>query len=133
MDGQYAFYGRHLTLEMVGCRVDLDDSNLLRRDMTYAIENIGATILGMLEHKFNPQGVTQLFLLSESHASLHTYPEFRSCFLDIFTCGITINVHPFADILRNLWGPDSIRVNYAERFSPVPVLQPDEFSGVQLN
>jgi S-adenosylmethionine decarboxylase len=119
MTEKFDFYGRHLTVDMVRCGVDLDDANLVKQHMTGAIERIGATILGVLEHKFEPQGLTQVFLLSESHASVHTYPEFRSCFVDIFTCGSTIDVMPFAEILRQAWRPEGIKTTYSERFSPV--------------
>jgi len=50
----------------------------------------GATILSAQKHQFDPQGVTLTYALSESHASIHTYPEHGSFFLDIFTCGLAI-------------------------------------------
>ena len=32
-------------------------------------------ILNKIEHKFEPQGSTILYMLSESHISIHTFPE----------------------------------------------------------
>lgn len=37
--------------------------------------------------KFEPQGVTLLYLLSESHVSIHTWPESNACALDFYHCG----------------------------------------------
>jgi S-adenosylmethionine decarboxylase len=44
------------------------------------------TILNRVEHQFQPQGLTMLYLLSESHISIHTFPERDYFALDIYTC-----------------------------------------------
>jgi len=43
-------------------------------------------ILQKTEHQFHPQGCTILYLLSESHISIHTFPEKNYMALDIYTC-----------------------------------------------
>jgi S-adenosylmethionine decarboxylase len=43
-------------------------------------------ILGETEQVFYPQGFTVLFLLSESHISIHTFPEKNYLAFDIYTC-----------------------------------------------
>lgn len=47
----------------------------------------GANILETISYKFEPQGVTALCLLSESHISIHTWPEEGCASVDVFTCG----------------------------------------------
>ena len=49
----------------------------------------GATLCEVMSHRFAPQGVTVLAMLAESHASVHTYPELGTVFVDVFTCGET--------------------------------------------
>jgi len=44
------------------------------------------TILGKLNHQFCPQGSSVLYMLSESHISIHTFPEKQYLALDIYTC-----------------------------------------------
>ena len=51
------------------------------------IKASGATILDSKVHMFENGGMTAIVLLSESHCSIHTYPEHRSMFVDLFTCG----------------------------------------------
>jgi S-adenosylmethionine decarboxylase len=73
---------------MEGIDADLlNDEALLRDILTSALDQAGATVLDVTSKRFEPQGVTVLALLSESHASLHTYPEIGSVFVDVFTCG----------------------------------------------
>lgn len=44
------------------------------------------TILQKSQHIFEPQGFTTLYLLSESHISIHTFPENNYAAIDIYTC-----------------------------------------------
>ncbi|MFC4945570.1 adenosylmethionine decarboxylase [Pseudonocardia sp. GCM10023141] len=83
-----SFAGQHVLAELTG--VDpalLDDEPRLRDTLVAALEQAGATVLEVSSRQFDPQGVTVIALLSESHASLHTYPECGSAFVDVFTCG----------------------------------------------
>jgi S-adenosylmethionine/arginine decarboxylase-like enzyme len=52
-----------------------------------AIRASGATIESYTEKKFEPQGYSLVVLISESHASVHTFPEHGMLFVDYFTCG----------------------------------------------
>lgn len=65
----------------------LDDLLRLHVACKKACKAANATILEVIEHKFEPQGCTILCLLSESHMSIHTWPERGTAAVDIFTCG----------------------------------------------
>jgi S-adenosylmethionine decarboxylase len=43
-------------------------------------------ILQKSSHEFDPQGFTAIYLLSESHISIHTFPENNYVAIDIYTC-----------------------------------------------
>jgi len=43
-------------------------------------------VLGRMEHSFTPIGHTLIYLLSESHISVHTFPEKQYIAMDIYTC-----------------------------------------------
>jgi S-adenosylmethionine/arginine decarboxylase-like enzyme len=66
--------GRHLILDLYGCSPDiLNDYGELECLLETALNMAGATILRIFGEKFEPQGVTLLALLAESHASLFTH------------------------------------------------------------
>ena len=44
------------------------------------------TVLGKLTHQFTPQGCSLVYLLSESHISVHTFPEKGYIAMDVYTC-----------------------------------------------
>ena len=59
-----------------------------------------ANILRIIGERFEPQGVTLLALLSESHASIHTWPELSYAAIDLYTCGDTTQTHKAAEFLK---------------------------------
>ena len=80
--------GKHYLLNLYGCEFDiLNNEVYLRNLIKLAAETTGATVLQTISHKFDPYGVTALCLLSESHISIHTWPEKGQASIDIFTCG----------------------------------------------
>jgi S-adenosylmethionine decarboxylase len=80
--------GKHCILELYDCdRSKLDDEAFLRDTITTAARRAGATLLNLITHRFEPQGVTGLALLAESHISIHTWPESGYAAVDVFTCG----------------------------------------------
>jgi S-adenosylmethionine decarboxylase len=94
--------GRHLILDLYDCDAEiLDDYNLLSEYLETALQMSNATILRIFGEKFQPQGVTLLALLAESHASIHTWPELGYAAIDLYTCGDTTNTHKAAQFLQS--------------------------------
>ena len=92
--------GRHLILDLDGCDpLVLDDYGLLTELMEKAMYLAGANVLHIIGEKFHPQGVTLLALLSESHSSIHTWPELGYAAIDLYTCGDKTNTQKAADVL----------------------------------
>lgn len=82
--------GLHCILELYKCPSDLlDDMALVQDAMRKAAHHAGSTLLNEVCHRFEPQGVTALALLAESHISIHTWPELGYAAVDVFTCGDT--------------------------------------------
>lgn len=85
---EYSTFGRHVAMDAWGVDFDLlNDALLLEKHMKVAAEKCGATVLSSQAQNFEPQGATVLVLLSESHLSVHTYPEKGFAALDCYTCG----------------------------------------------
>lgn len=52
-----------------------------------AIEKSGMTIVDSIIKEFKPYGLTGVWILSESHFTIHTYPEHNYISVDCYTCG----------------------------------------------
>ena len=80
--------GKHLLLELYRCDYEkINDESFLRCTLNKAAKLAKATVLNLISNKFEPQGVTAIALLAESHISIHTWPESNYSAIDIFTCG----------------------------------------------
>lgn len=82
----------------------LNDKKEVLARLQSACEEAGATVLHSWYHSFAPQGVTALVGLAESHASIHTYPEFGFYSADMFTCGDLDPRKAMAGLVRKLGG-----------------------------
>ena len=50
------------------------------------LEESGFGLLNFMEHSFEPQGYTCLWLLSESHFAIHTFPEQNQTYIELSSC-----------------------------------------------
>ena len=78
----------HILFTLKGCdRRVLDNKYLIEQSVSIAARVSNSNLLAISSHKFQPQGVTCVGLLGESHISVHTWPELGHAVCDIFTCG----------------------------------------------
>jgi S-adenosylmethionine decarboxylase len=105
----YAFKGDHFFASYGECdQRALENVEALTQAMLDAAKASGATVLNYLAHPFPPHGLTMVILLSESHASIHTYPEHGACFVDLFTCGEHCDANRFDEQLRSYLRPKEV-------------------------
>jgi S-adenosylmethionine decarboxylase len=109
----YDFAGRHLIASYLECNTEaLNDVARLEAVMAQAVQATGAQILSSSKYVFPGNGLSMVFLLSESHASIHTYPEHKSCFVDLFTCGEKCRPAEFEAILEEYLSPAKVDRHY---------------------
>jgi len=104
--------GTHIILDMYNIKssifekVSKQNYNLFNNFIEHIIKDNGATLLNKNIHHFNDNGAfTALYLLSESHLSIHTWPENNFIAIDIFTCGIA-NTQNISNELKNFFKPE---------------------------
>ena len=84
--------GRHLIVEYSECNSDvLNNLELLEQYMNESVRKAGATIVSSKFHNYNPQGVSGVVVIAESHISIHTWPEYGYAAVDFFTCGDSVD------------------------------------------
>ena len=64
----------------------LNDKYLLIEVLKRICSSYDFEVLNIIDYSFQPFGCTILFLLSESHISIHTFPEKNHLSFDIYTC-----------------------------------------------
>jgi len=123
---EYSTFGRHVAMDAWGVDYHLlNDVTQLERHLVTAAEKCGATVLSVQSKKFEPQGATVLVLLSESHLSIHTYPEKGFAALDCYTCGYTVDPMVAIQYLMDVLQPTQAFPKVLRRGDgPIEVVQP---------
>ena len=112
MEASYKFFGKHYLASYIDCDSErINDIYNLKNSMINGIIDSGATILSSTEKVFDNNGFTILFLLSESHCSIHTYPENNSLFTDLFTCGDNCDYKKYEKKMMEYLMPKKINTN----------------------
>lgn len=125
--------GKHVLADIYG--VDpamLADETRLMAVLRAGLEQARFTILDRLSYTFpgGGGGVTGIFLLSESHAAFHTYPEIPYIALDIFSCGDSEPEEVLAHMVRALQPQKVVKTierrgkNYRSAVAPLLPMQP---------
>ncbi len=80
--------GHHYIVEASGCNPEIIGKvETVEQILVRAAEAAQVTVWSISFHRFNPNGVSGVVVISESHLSVHTWPEYGYVALDIFTCG----------------------------------------------
>ena len=80
--------GHHYIVEGSGCNPDvISRVEKVEQILVRAAEVADVQIWAISFHRFRPMGVSGVVVISESHLSVHTWPEVGYVALDIFTCG----------------------------------------------
>jgi len=108
--------GKHLTVDMYGCRFEnLNNLEFIKNAMIAAINEANMTLLDFTSYQFEPQGLTAIALLAESHMSMHTYPELGYAAVDIFTCGDHCRPERAVKVLKRFLKPDKTKTTHIKR------------------
>ena len=84
--------GRHVLAEMHGCNSEiLNNRDTIEFLMVKAALATGCEVREVAFHKFSPQGVSGVVIISESHLTIHTWPELGYASVDVYTCGQRVN------------------------------------------
>lgn len=73
------------------CWVNESNPDVLKETFLTFLKQADFEILGFMEHHFQPQGYTCIWLLGESHLAIHTYPEHETSFIELTSCVLEKN------------------------------------------
>lgn len=88
-----------------------DNQNSLEQFADKLVESLNLTVVKSVSHSFKPQGRTLIYILSESHLAVHTWPEHKLVHVDLVSC---VKVTNFENSLRQVldnYGVISLKVN----------------------
>jgi S-adenosylmethionine decarboxylase len=108
--------GDHYIVELIGCNPDtLTHIESVEQIFMESAKRSKATILNSNFHQFEPQGVSGVVLIAESHFTIHTWPEKGYAAVDVFTCGDTMQPDVGIQYMKSQFAASDIRVKKIHR------------------
>ena len=101
--------GVHLIVDLYEAE-HLDDIDHIEATLRHCVEAASATLLHIHLHHFQPNGVSGVAVLAESHISIHTWPEAGYAALDVFMCG-SANPDACVPVLREAFSAKRVGVS----------------------
>ena len=92
--------GTHWLVDLYECKNMPTDAKVLQQTMEKAATLVGATIVCSSFHQFQPQGLSGVVIIGESHLAIHTWPEHGTACVDLFTCSETMDATPGVEFLQ---------------------------------
>ncbi|MTI95678.1 MAG: S-adenosylmethionine decarboxylase proenzyme [Firmicutes bacterium] len=108
--------GRHVLAEIYGCKEEiLNDIQTVEKIMVKAALVAGAEVREVAFHKFSPQGVSGVVVISESHLAIHTWPELGYAAVDVFTCGDTVDPWVSCNYIKDNFSAERLEAKEVKR------------------
>ena len=91
--------GQHLLLDLWLA----EDIETTKVDLLYELVRARFSVVSETVKEFEPFGTTTVFILSESHFTLHTYQEHAYMSIDLYVCNFEIDLSAFAEEVKSLF------------------------------
>lgn len=92
---------QHTLLEFHGCNDEgIKRPATVKKFLCEAVSQGGGTIVKAVFHAFSPYGVSGVVVITESHVTIHTWPEHGYAAVDIFSCSKKLNHKVIRDLLK---------------------------------
>jgi len=103
--------GQHLLIDMWlnPCDIEFVTDEIL----SYVSNKF--TVVKSSKQFFEPQGRTEVFILSESHFTVHTYPEHNYISLDLYICNMGIDMELVKDAILDIGNPTHCKTRIINR------------------
>ena len=111
---QTKYSGIHLIADFWYGKV-IEDPKRIKKILIKAVKEANNTPLKIAIHKFQPQGITGIVLLAESHIALHLWPEFNYIAIDIYTCGDKGTSEKALEYLKKEFQPKKVEIKKIKR------------------
>ncbi len=108
--------GYNIVVDLFDCNPQkIDDREFVRSTMLEAAKVAKASIITDIFHSFNPQGLSGVVVIAESHIAIHSWPEFGCVAIDIFSCSEKLEHEKAIEYLKQAFEARKATVAKTER------------------
>ena len=92
----------------------LDSVQMISSIAREAVAALGAEIVEECVHRFEPIGVSYVAIISTSHFSIHTWPEYGFAAVDVFSCADDVH-KGITDFIAQALGAQDVSIRIVDR------------------
>jgi S-adenosylmethionine decarboxylase len=98
--------GTHIILDIYDFENENENENILKYESSIVkildmiVDKFDLNVVAKAIHQFQPFGVTGVYVLSESHLSIHTFVEEKKVSMDLYTCNSFNRCYEFIDFIK---------------------------------
>ena len=108
--------GIHIFYELYDCDCSqLNQVDELREMLLDAVRSVSLEPLEVVSHRYHPQGASVVILISESHITIHTWPEHGYAAVDLFSCRLDVDPNLVGQVLDASLNPSRSEIQIIER------------------
>ena len=109
-------FGSHFLVELIDCSPDkLKKAQDVKQIMNQVVQKSKSSMVGSTFHQFQPEGVSGIILIEESHFAIHTWPEVSYAAADIFTCGHEMDPYVAIEVMKEMFEAKEVRYQVVKR------------------
>ena len=108
--------GKQILIDVKNITGDkLKTVEMIRPFMDRVVEELNLNVVGECSHQFEkndlPHGATMIYLLSESHLSVHTFVDEGKITLDLFTCSLGVENEKIKSIIKEYFEVNALNID----------------------
>ena len=108
--------GKQILIDVKNIESDrLKTVESLKPFMDKVVQELNLNVVGECSHQFKkdnvPYGATMVYLLSESHLSIHTFVDEGKITIDLFTCSLSVENEKIKEIIKDYFVVNAFRID----------------------
>ena len=108
--------GKQILIDVKNIESDrLKTVESLKPFMDKVVQELNLNVVGECSHQFKkdnvPYGATMVYLLSESHLSIHTFVDEGKITIDLFTCSLSVENEKIKDMIKDYFVVNAFRID----------------------
>jgi len=109
--------GTHIIIDIneINNNEMLKFNNSISNILDKIVSKFNLNVVGKVIHQFEPFGVTGVYVLSESHLSIHTFVEEKKVAMDLYTCNLLDNSIEIIEYIKEIFNPCICNYKIIER------------------
>jgi len=109
--------GTHIIIDLFDIQNNeiLKYNNSIIQILDKIVHEFNLNVVNKAIHQFQPFGVTGVYVLAESHLSIHTFVEEKKVAMDLYTCRTFKDTNKIIDFIKNLFGICNISFKIIDR------------------